>query len=410
MARPSLLARLFEAQAQRARGDLLRRVRTIDDVDGARIVIDGQSLINFASNDYLGLAQHPALQAALVRGATEWGVGATASHLLGGHRREHERLERKLAEWTGRERALLFSTGYMANLAVIATLLRDRDVCMQDKLNHACLIDGARLAGCELKRYLHADVDSARRQLRLQPERAALLATDGVFSMDGDIAPLASLAALCKEESATLFVDDAHGIGVVGNDGSGSVRAAGLNTADVPLLMATFGKALGTSGAFVAGAADVIDALAQFARTSIYTTATAPALAAATGAAIDVARFENWRRDKLRALIAHFGAGARRRGITLLSSSTPIQPVLIGDAAHATSVSQALETAGFYVPSIRPPTVAEGTARLRVTLTAAHAESDVEALLDGIARALERQSAPRRAVHTERARRARSAR
>ncbi len=388
MARPQLLARLFEAQAQRARSDLLRRVRIVDEVDGSRIVIDGRSLLNFASNDYLGLAQHPALRTALVRGAAEWGVGATASHLLGGHRREHERLERKLAEWTGRERALLFSTGYMANLAVIATLLRDGDVCVQDKLDHACLIDGARLAGCELKRYLHADVDSARRQLQSQPDRAALLATDGVFSMDGDIAPLPALAALCNEEGALMFVDDAHGLGVVGADGAGSVHAAGLNQTDVPLLMATFGKALGTSGAFVAGAADAIDALAQFARTHIYTTATPPALAAATSAAIDVARFEAWRRDKLHALIGHFRDGAKRRGITLLPSPTPIQPVLIGDAAHAASLSHALEKAGFYVPAIRPPTVAEGAARLRVTLTAAHAESDVEALLDGIERAL----------------------
>lgn len=393
MARPDLLARLFEARAQRARSDLLRRVRTIDEVDGPRIVVYGRSLVNFASNDYLGLAQHPALRAALVRGAVEWGVGATASHLLGGHRGEHERLERKLAEWTGRERALLFSTGYMANLAVIATLLRDGDICVQDKLDHACLIDGARLAGCELKRYLHADAASARRQLKSQPDRAALLATDGVFSMDGDIAPLLELAALCNEEGALFFVDDAHGIGVVGDDGSGSVRAAGLDQTDVPLLMATFGKALGTSGAFVAGAGDVIDALTQFARTHIYTTATPPALTAATSAAIDVARFEAWRRDKLHALITHFRDGAARRGITLLSSSTPIQPVLVGDAARATAISLALEACGFYVPAIRPPTVAEGTARLRVTLTAAHAESDVESLLDGIARALEHRSA-----------------
>jgi 8-amino-7-oxononanoate synthase len=410
MARPDLLARLLEAQALRARGDLLRRVRTIDEVDATRVVIDGRPLINFASNDYLGLAQHPALRAALVAGATEWGVGATASHLLSGHRREHERLERKLAEWTGRERVLLFSTGYMANIAVIATLLRDGDLCVQDKLDHACLIDGARLAGSDLKRYLHADVDSARRQLQSQPDRAALLATDGVFSMDGDIAPLPALAALCREESATLFVDDAHGIGVIGNDGSGSVLAVGLSHTDVPLLMATFGKALGTCGAFVAGADDVVDALAQFARTHIYTTATPPALAAATGAAIDIARFETWRRDKLRTLIAHFRDGAKQRGITLLASTTPIQPVLIGDAAQCCALSQTLESAGFYVPAIRPPTVAEGTARLRVTLTAAHAESDVESLLDGIARSLERQSAPRRAAHSERARRARSAR
>jgi 8-amino-7-oxononanoate synthase len=402
MARPDLIARLLEAQAQRARGDLLRRVRTVDEVDGTRVVIDGQSLVNFASNDYLGLAQHPALRAALVQSAVEWGVGATASHLLGGHRLEHERLERKLAEWTGRERALLFSTGYMANLGVIATLLGDGDICVQDKLDHACLIDGARLAGCDLKRYLHGDVDSARRQLQSQPDRAALLATDGVFSMDGDIAPLPALAVLCRDEGAVMFVDDAHGLGVVGSDGAGSVSAAGLSQTDVPFLMATFGKSLGTAGAFVAGAADAIDALAQFARTHIYTTAMPPALAAATGAAIDIARFESWRRDKLHALIAHFRNGAKRRGITLLSSSTPIQPVLIGDAMAATAASQSLEKAGFYVPAIRPPTVAEGTARLRVTLTAAHAENDVEALLDGIARAVQRQATPRRAVGARR--------
>jgi 8-amino-7-oxononanoate synthase len=228
--------------------------------------------------------------------------------------------------------------------------------------------------------------------------------------MDGDIAPLPALAALCREEGAMMFVDDAHGLGVVGSDGAGSVRAAGLNQTDVPLLMATFGKALGTCGAFVAGAADAIDALAQFARTHIYTTALPPALAAATGAAIDIARFETWRRGKLHALIAHFRQGAKRRGITVLPSSTPIQPVLIGDAAAATSAAQSLENAGFYVPAIRPPTVAEGTARLRVTLSAAHAESDVEALLDGIAIAAERQSAPRRAAHAERARHARSGR
>lgn len=402
MARPDLLARLFEARAQRARGDLLRRVRTVDEVDGPRIVVDGRPLINFASNDYLGLAQHPAVRSALVCGVTEWGVGATASHLLGGHRREHDRLERKLAEWTGRERALLFSTGYMANLAVIATLLRDGDICVQDKLDHACLIDGARLAGCDLKRYLHADIASARRQLQSQPERAAMVATDGVFSMDGDIAPLAELASLCRQEHATLFVDDAHGIGIVGNDGAGSVHAAGLNTTDVPLLMATFGKALGTSGAFVAGSADAIDALAQFARTYIYTTAMPPALAAATGAAVDIARFENWRRNKLHELIAHFRDGASRRGVALLPSSTPIQPVLIGDARRASDIAQALEESGFYVPAIRPPTVAKGTARLRVTLTAAHAESDVESLLDEIVRAVERQSALPRAALTER--------
>jgi 8-amino-7-oxononanoate synthase len=389
MPRPDLLARLADAQAQRERADLLRRVRTVDQVDGPRIVVGGNVLLNFASNDYLGLAQHPALRAALVRGAVEWGVGATAAHLLGGHRREHEALEEKLAQWTGRERALLFSTGYMANIGVLSALLGDGDLCVQDKLNHACLIDGARLAGCDLKRYVHADVDSARRQLRSQPDAAALLATDGVFSMDGDTAPLRELAALCKSELATLMIDDAHGLGVHGDDGAGSVSAAKLSEDDVPVLMATLGKAIGVCGAFVAGSAALIDGLTQFARAHIFTTALPPALAAAASAAIDIARFESWRREKLQTLVAHFRHGAAARAIPLLPSTTPIQPVLIGSSADALDISRQLEANGFFVPAIRPPTVPNGEARLRVTLSAAHSESNVEGLLNALAAALE---------------------
>ena len=391
MPRPDLLARLADAQAQRERADLLRRIRTVEEADGPRIVIGGNALLNFASNDYLGLAQHPALRAALVRGVTEWGVGATAAHLLGGHRREHEALEEKLAQWTGRERALLFSTGYMANLGVLSALLGDGDICVQDKLNHACLIDGARLAGCELKRFVHADVDSARRQLQSRPDVAALLASDGIFSMDGDVAPLRELATLCKSEHATLMIDDAHGLGVHGDEGSGSVSAAKLTQDDVPVLMATLGKSIGVCGAFIAGSATLIDGLVQFARTHIFTTAPPPALAAAASAAIDIARFESWRREKLHTLIAHFRHGAAAHAIPLLSSSTPIQPVLIGSSAQALEVSRRLEANGFFVPAIRPPTVPNGEARLRVTLSAAHSESEVEGLLDAMAAALEVQ-------------------
>jgi 8-amino-7-oxononanoate synthase len=402
MHRPDLLARLAHAQAQRARDHLLRRMRVVDEVEGARIVVDGRPLLNFASNDYLGLAQHPALRSALVRGVAEWGVGATAAHLLGGHRREHEKLEEKLAAWTGRERALLFSTGYMANLGVLTALLRGGDLCVQDKLNHACLLDGARLAGCELKRYVHADVASAQRQLRSNAATPALLATDGVFSMDGDIAPLRELAALCKSEHALLMVDDAHGMGVLGRDGAGSLVDAGSTQDEAPILMATLGKALGVSGAFVAGSAALIDGLAQFARTHVYTTAAPPALAAATSAAVDIARFESWRRDKLRALIAHFRHGAAQRGIALMDSSTPIQPVLVGSSAAAVAVSSDLESNGFFVPAIRPPTVPEGVSRLRITLTALHAECDVEALLDTLHAALARHSATADAQQTAR--------
>lgn len=386
--RPDPLQRLAAEQARRARAQLLRRVRTVEAGEGATIVVDGRRLTSFASNDYLGLARHPALVEALVRAARDSGVGAGAAHLLGGHREEHAALEETLARWTGRERALLFSTGYMANLGAIAALLGDGDLCVQDKLNHASLLDGARLAGCELKRYVHADVGSARRQLDSRPGAAALLATDGVFSMDGDVAPLADLAALCAGQRAVLMVDDAHGLGVLGPDGAGSVAEARLSQDDVPVLMGTLGKALGVAGAFVAGSAALVDGLVQAARSFVYTTALPPALAAATGKAIEIARFEGWRRDRLARLIAHFRHGARERGIALLDSRTPIQPVPVGEGKAALAASARLEAAGFYVPAIRPPTVPAGQSRLRVTLSALHSESDVEHLLTALAEAL----------------------
>lgn len=385
MLRPDLLARAAQAQAERVRSGLQRRLREVSAAHGAYVVIDGRRLLGFASNDYLGLAQHPRLIEALHQAARQWGVGATAAHLLGGHRSAHEELEQRLARWTGRERALLFSSGYQANLGVLGALLGDGDLCLQDKLNHASLIDAARLCGASLKRYVHADVDSARRQFDSQPQAAALLATDGVFSMDGDVAPLAELAALCRQQGALLYVDDAHGLGVLGDEGAGSVSAAGLGQDQVALLMGTLGKALGVCGAFVAGPAAAIECLVQFARSHVYTTALPPALAAATAAAVDIARFESWRRERLKTLIAHLRAGARTRGLTLLPSPTPIQPLLIGDSARAAQIAQALEARGYYVPAIRPPTVAAGKARLRITLSALHDEAMVEQLLDAIA-------------------------
>ncbi len=396
--RPDLLQRLAVAQAERARQGLLRRLRMVEAVDGPRIAVSGKVLLNFASNDYLGLAQHPALRESLIRAARQWGVGASAAHLLGGHREEHAALEEQLARWTRRERALLFSTGYMANLGVMQALLGTGDLCVQDKLNHACLLDGARLTGCELRRYMHGDVDSALRQLQSRPGCAALLASDGVFSMDGDVAALADLAALCRTQHATLMIDDAHGIGVLGAEGGGSVAAAGLAQGDVPVLMATLGKALGVAGAFVAGSAALIDGLVQFARTHVYTTAMPPALAAATRAAVDIARFETWRREKLSRLIAHFRHGASERGIPLLDSHTPIQPLPIGASKTASLAAARLESQGFFVPAIRPPTVAQGKARLRVALSALHEEADIERLLNALARAV---AHARRVLHKE---------
>ncbi|HEX7916830.1 8-amino-7-oxononanoate synthase [Rudaea sp.] len=388
MSRPDLIEPLAVAQTERARQDLLRRLRKVEAVDGTRIQIDGKVLVNFASNDYLGLAQHPALQDALIRAAKQWGVGATAAHLLGGHREEHEALEEKLAGWTRRKCALLFSTGYMANLGALQALLAEGDICVQDKLNHACLIDGARLSGATLKRYVHADAASAKRQLESNAGNAALLATDGVFSMDGDVAPLVDLAGLCKTQRATLMVDDAHGLGVLGDEGAGSLVEANLKQDDAPVLMATLGKALGVAGAFVAGSKALVDGLVQFARTHVYTTAMPPALAAATSAAVDIARFEDWRRAKLQRLVAHFRHGAGERGIYLLDSRTPIQPVLIGASRAALTAAQRLEADGYFVPAIRPPTVAQGKARLRITFSALHDEADVERLLNALARAI----------------------
>ena len=382
--RPDLLDRLAVQTAERESAQLLRRLRTIEHADGPWLETGGRRLLSFCSNDYLGLAQHPQLIAAFKRVADDEGVGSTSAHLVCGHRAEHAMLEEALALWTRRDRALLFSTGYMANLGVLQALLTRGDLCVQDKLNHACLLDGAQLSGAELKRYPHADVAAAARQLAARDEAAALLATDGVFSMDGDIAPLRELATICRRERATLMVDDAHGLGVLGEDGSGCVRAAGLGQRDVPILMATLGKALGCGGAFVAGPAALIDGLMQFARPYIYTTAMPPAVAAAALAAVQLAQVDSWRRDKLAALINRFRTGAAQLGLTLSSSVSAIQPLVLGDAQTAMNAALGLEQHGLLVTAIRPPTVPVGSARLRITLSAAHEEEHVDRLLDAL--------------------------
>ncbi|MDE2156400.1 MAG: 8-amino-7-oxononanoate synthase [Xanthomonadaceae bacterium] len=386
--RPDLLDRLAVQTAIRNGAQLLRRLRTIEHADGPWLEIGGRRLLSFCSNDYLGLAQHPQLVAALKRVADGEGVGSTSAHLICGHRAAHAALEEALAAWTGRERALLFSTGYMANLGVLQALLARGDVCVQDKLNHACLLDGAQLAGAALKRYPHADVAAAARQLAGSGEAGALLATDGVFSMDGDSAPLRELAALCAHQGATFMVDDAHGLGVLGERGAGSVNAAGLTQHEVPVLMATLGKALGCAGAFVAGPAALIDGLIQFARPYVYTTAMPPALAAAALAAVQLAQAEDWRRDRLSVLISRFRSGAAQLGLPLLPSTSAIQPLLIGAADAALRIAHALEQRGFLVSAIRPPTVPQGQARLRITLSASHREDQLDQLLEALGAAV----------------------
>jgi 8-amino-7-oxononanoate synthase len=326
------------------------------------------------------LAQDPRVIAAL-RDAAGDGAGAGASHLVCGHGSQHAALERELADWLQTPRALLFGSGYLANLAVVQGLLGDGDVCVQDRLNHASLIDGARLAGCDHKRYPHNDAEAAARQLLAHPHGAALLASDGVFSMDGDAAPLRALAEVARKQQATLYIDDAHGVGVLGAAGRGSIAAAGLTVADVPLRLVTFGKALGSAGAAVVGDADLVTHLAETARPYIYTTAMPPAQAAATREAVRIARAGEDLRARLSANIERWKAGARARGLPLMPSDTSIQPLRVGADAAALAMAAALQERGYWVAAIRPPTVPEGSARLRVTLSAAHEAQHIDGLL-----------------------------
>jgi len=376
---------------------LLRQRRLVEGFpepgDATLVRIDGRVLRNFCSNDYLGLSQHPAL----IRAATDcmgrFGFGAGAAHLVTGHSYEHHALEEELAAFTGRERALLFSSGYLANLGVISALADRHDWILADRANHASLLDGARLSGAQLKRYAHGDAAAAERALAAQARSAPLIVTDGVFSMDGDIAPLAALAALAARHGGALMVDDAHGLGVIGAGGGGALEQAGLDAQAVPLLVGTLGKAFGSFGAFVAGSSALIELLIQRARTYIYTTALPPALAAATRAALRLARNESWRRERVDTLVRRFRAAAATLGLPLLPSSTPIQPLIVGDAAGALALSEALLQAGFCVAAIRPPTVPAGSSRLRITLSAAHREQDVDALAQTLARLWRARSA-----------------
>jgi 8-amino-7-oxononanoate synthase len=368
----------------------LRRARTTVEAPatcGQRVLrIDGgRELVDFSSNDYLGLAQHPALTKAMGACAAQRGAGSGASHLVTGHGSEHARLEEELAAFTGRERALLFSTGYMANLAVMAALAGRNEYVLLDRLCHASLIDGARLSGAVLRRYAHADADSAARLLASDPSHTALLATDGVFSMDGDLAPLPQLARTARAADAWLMVDDAHGLGVVGATGRGVLEHFGLSAAEVPILVGTLGKAFGSFGAFVAGAADLIEFLIQKARTYIYTTALPQPVAAATRAALALVQAEGWRRERLAALTARFRRAAQAAGVPLCASLTPIQPIVLGSPAAALAAQRELQEAGLWVVAIRPPTVPAGSARLRVTLSAAHTEAQVDALVGQLA-------------------------
>jgi 8-amino-7-oxononanoate synthase len=392
MARPHLHDRIASLRKLRVAQDRVRVRRTVSRRDGVRVEVDGRWLVECCSNDYLGLAQQFQVTTALQDAAARDGVGAGASHLGSGHHAAHAALEHEIADWLQMPAALLFGNGFLANLAVQQALLGEEgDACVQDRLNHASLLDASRLAGCRLRRYPHGDAEGAIRQLRNVPDGAAMLATDGVFGMDGDVAPLRALALVARVQEALLYVDDAHGVGVLGPNGRGSVAEARLGVQEVPLQLVSLGKALGGYGAAVVGDAALIQHLAETARPYIHTTALPPALAAASSEAVRQARRDDWRRDKLAGLVERFRTRASVAGLDLMPSNTPIQPVLCGADAQALAWSAALEQAGYWVPAIRPPTVPEGTARLRVTLSALHSPEEIDGLVDALARAREPQ-------------------
>lgn len=376
-------AELHTELESRAAQGLLRRRRTLASAQGVRITVDGKSYLSFCSNDYLGLASHPKLIVALQQGAQQFGVGAGASHLVSGHFEAHQQFEAAFAEFVGKPAALAFSTGYMANLGVVQALVGRGDTVFADKLNHASLNDAMLLSRAEVKRYRHNDMAHLAGLLSQTKSGRKLIITDAVFSMDGDIALVPELLALCEQYDAWLLLDDAHGFGVLGEQGRGVMANFKLASPRI-IYMATLGKAAGVSGACVAAEQVVIDTLLQNARSYIYTTASPPALSVALQASLQILREEDWRREKLQQLIAQLHEGVRDLPWQMMASSTPIQPLLVGGNEAALSLSDGLRERGIWVPAIRPPTVPQGTARLRITLSAAHTEKDIDELLKAL--------------------------
>ena len=370
------LAALAADLAQLDAEGLRRRRRVLETPQRARVRVDGRDYVAFCSNDYLGLAAHPEVIAAAQTGAAAYGVGAGASHLVLGHSEAHHALEAALAQFVGLPAALLFSSGYMANLAIVGALAKRGDAIFADKLNHASLNDAALLSRADFNRYPHGDVAALERLLSASAARRKVIVTDSVFSMDGDIAPVSRLLTLADRFDAALVIDDAHGFGVLGKNGRGILEHAAIDSSRVAYV-GTLGKAAGVYGAFVAGDADLIETLVQKARTYIYTTAPPPMLACALLKSLELIRSDTWRRDHLRALIALLRSRLTRG---LLPSHTPIQPLIVGEPAEALALSDALAVEGLLVPAIRPPTVPRGTARLRISLSADHSLEDVERL------------------------------
>lgn len=378
-----MLAELQAELDQRTVEGLTRKRRLLDSPQGAHVDIAGQHLLSFCSNDYLGLANHPALITALQQGAAEAGVGSGASHLITGHHRYHEQLEQALASFVKLPAALLYSTGYMANLGIITALLGRSDAVFADKLNHASLNDAVVLSRATLHRYPHNDMLALEGMLKASSASRKLVVADAVFSMDGDLAPVPEMLALCEQYDACLLLDDAHGFGVLGDQGRGVLSHFNINSPRI-IYMATLGKAAGVFGAFVAAELVVIDYLIQNARTYIYTTATPPALSVSLLAALQIIEQEESRRTHLHNLTDYLQTNLHLQRWQLTPSSTAIQPLIVGSNEDALRLSKYLLTQGILVPAIRPPTVPKGTARLRISLSAAHSIDDVQSLITAL--------------------------
>jgi len=367
---------LADQLAEIRRSGLLRQRLVRESPQGPHIVVEGREYLAFCSNDYLGLANHPAIAQAAIDAVKRYGVGEGGSHLLSGHSVLHERLEAKLAEFVEMPRALLFSTGYQANIGAVTALVGPGDAVFSDVLNHASLIDGVRLSRARVVRFPHIDMASLDEALGKAEEKVKLIATDAVFSMDGDFAPLAGLLKLCERHDAWLLVDDAHGFGVMGPQGRGTLAHFGLRSPRI-IYVGTLGKAAGVAGAFVAGAAEVAEMVMQRARTYMYTTAAPALLTGAVEASLRLIQSEEWRRRHLRQLVGTLREGVIGSNAVLTPSESPIQPLILGKSAEALRISAHLREEGILVPAIRPPTVPEGTARLRISLSAAHSKRDV---------------------------------
>ncbi len=375
---------------QRDRDGLYRRRRIVASGQGRELLIDGRKLLNFCSNDYLGLANDGRIRTAFQKGIDRWGTGSGASHLVSGHTAAHHELEAALAEFTGRERCLLFASGYAANIGTINALIGPGDYVFEDRLNHASLLDGARLSGARFSRYRHRNIDDLEARLARQDASHArkLIVTDGTFSMDGTICDVAAIVNTAHKHNAWLMIDEAHSLGVLGKSGRGLADANEFSSSDVQVLIGTLGKAFGVQGGFAAGDQSLIETLIQAARPYIYSTALPAAAAVATLASLKISRSEDWRRERLQELVDKFRHRAAQIGLTLGDSATPIQPVIVGDAESAVRLSEALEAQGLLITAIRPPTVPKGTSRLRITFMATHTDADLDKLLEALERAL----------------------